>query len=82
MVRLYRRPGVIKCPSRLPLRLIPILLFFAIALPSDLAAEESKTIRALLITGQMNKHHNHPDLMDQAVVSYLEGAGLFEVTVA
>lgn len=41
-------------------------------------SEESEKLQALLVSGQMNKHHNMA-LMDQVVADYLEQTGLFEV---
>ena len=42
-------------------------------------SDQTQAIRALLVDGQMNKHHNM-EVMSDSVTGYLEETGLFEVT--
>ncbi len=54
-------------------------LIFSLASTDFIMSDQHGTLKALLIDGQMNKHHNMA-LMSEAVTDYLEQTGLFAVT--
>lgn len=60
------------------LRLLPLLTIWALFMISPLRAEDR--IKAMILTGQMNKPHN-PELMDQVLSKYLRQTGLFSVDI-
>ena len=50
-----------------------------LSLSGAVMSDQTQAIRALLVDGQMNKHHNM-EVMSESVTGYLEETGLFEVT--
>ena len=61
------------------LRILAILSFLLISGPA--MTEDNEKLQALVISGQMNIHHNMA-LMDRVVSEYLEQTGLFDVSLA
>jgi len=60
--------------------LLSILLMSVLSACSSAPNSKEGKLQALLVTGQMNQYHNL-DTMDRALTSYLEGTGLFDVTL-
>ena len=60
------------------LRILAALSLLTISGPA--MTEDNEKLQALIISGQMNKHHNMA-MMDRVVSDYLEQTGLFEVSL-
>lgn len=64
--------------KKLPLQILAAM--FCLLISGSAMSEQSEKLQALLVSGQMNEHHNMA-LMDQVVTEYLEQTGLFEVSL-